>query len=105
MLTQNIAGFDWDNGNIEKCQKHGVSISALESAFYRTISIFPDLAHSQGEERYIAIGKTDEDRNIFVAFTFRYQGKKAFIRPISSRYMHKKEVEYYEKTIANTDKR
>lgn len=68
----------------------------LESAFYKTLHIFPDLKHSQNEERYIALGVTNEGRRIFVAFTLRKIGEKTYIRPISSRYMHQKEVDYYE---------
>jgi uncharacterized DUF497 family protein len=26
-----VAGFEWDHGNHGKCQKHGVSIVAIES--------------------------------------------------------------------------
>ena len=29
-----VAGFDWDHGNREKCQKHGVSVADIEFAFY-----------------------------------------------------------------------
>jgi uncharacterized DUF497 family protein len=105
MFVQETTGFDWDHGNRDKCQKHGVSVDALESAFHEIMTIFPDPAHSQGEERFIAIGKTDEGRNVFVAFTLRYHGGEAFIRPISARYMHQKEVDYYEKAIAKTDDR
>ena len=61
--------------------------------------IFPDLKHSQSEERYIALGVTDEGRHIFVAFTLRNISEKTYIRPISSRYMHQKEIDYYEKEI------
>jgi uncharacterized protein len=64
METQEITGFEWDRGNEAKCQKHGVSIAALQSAFCRTMSTFPDPIHSQSEERFIGIGKTDGERNI-----------------------------------------
>jgi len=102
MLIESVNGFDWNDGNLEKCQKHGVSIQALESAFQREISIFPDIIHSQDEERFISIGKTYEGRSIFIVFTLRIIEKQKFIRPISARYMHKKEIEHYEKTIART---
>ena len=100
---QTITGFEWDSGNEAKCEKHGVSIAALQSAFYNTLFTFPDPSHSHGEERFIGIGKTDEDRNVFVAFTLRCRNGETFIRPISARYMHKKEVEYYEKAIAHSN--
>jgi hypothetical protein len=31
MATLRSAGFDWDTGNWEKCQKHGVSIAEIEA--------------------------------------------------------------------------
>lgn len=100
MLVGDITGFDWDAGNRSKCQKHGVSLKAIESAFHGAMAVFPDPAHSQNEERLIGIGKTEEDRSIFVAFTLRDCGGLTFIRPISARYMHKKEVEHYEKAFS-----
>ena len=105
MQIHGVTGFDWGNGNENKCQKHGVSLSDLESAFYRTVQIFPDPAHSQSEKRYIALGKTDGGRNIFVCFTLRQREGKTYIRPISARYMHRKEIEHYEKEIANSHNR
>jgi len=105
MQMQGLAGFDWDDGNEGKCQKHGVSLSDLESAFNKTMRIFPDPSHSQDEIRYIALGKTDEGRDVFVAFTLRQREGKTYIRPISARYMHRKEVEHYEKEIANSQNR
>ncbi|CAA9892438.1 conserved hypothetical protein [Candidatus Methylobacter favarea] len=105
MQIQDVAGFEWDDGNEAKCQKHDVALSDLESAFYRTLHIFPDPAHSQSEKRYIALGKTNGGRNIFVCFTLRQREGKTYIRPISARYMHRKEIEHYEKEIANSDNR
>lgn len=99
VVVGDIAGFDWDAGNQGKCQKHGVSLQSVESAFRGAMAVFPDLAHSQNEGRFIGIGKTDEGRSIFVAFTLRDCGGWMLIRPISARYMHKKEVEHYEKTF------
>ncbi|KAA3597664.1 MAG: hypothetical protein D8M57_19185 [Candidatus Scalindua sp. AMX11] len=46
--------------------------------------------------RLIAIGQTKKKRNILTVFTIRENNKKHFIRPISARYMHQKEVKYYE---------
>ena len=57
----------------------------------------PDETHSQTEQRLRAIGKTVEGRAIFVVFTVRHRGYNIFIRPISARYMHDKEVKSYEK--------
>jgi uncharacterized protein len=100
-----VAEFDWDEGNRSKCRKHGVSLAAIEAIFRRPISVFPDPPHSNTEERFMAIGKSKEGRGIFVVFTLRTQRGKRLIRPISARYMHKKEVDHYEKEAAAPQKR
>ena len=93
-----FSGFDWDAANRTKCQKHGVTIAVIESLFLRGVMILPDIEHSQREFRFRAIGHTEQDRAVFVVFTMRRRAAERFIRPISARYMHKKEVEHYEKT-------
>lgn len=90
-------GFDWDRGNRAKCEKHGLSIATIESLFTRSLAILPDAAHSQRERRFRAIGRTDKGRSVFIIFTLRRKGDDLLIRPISARYMHKKEIESYEK--------
>ena len=99
MSIQNVTGFDWDSGNLEKCRKHGVEIAEIESVFHQTLAVFPDPTHSKGEERFIGIGKTNKDRNLFIAFTLRNHSDEVLIRPISARYMHQKEIDHYEKEI------
>jgi uncharacterized DUF497 family protein len=65
------SGFDWDDGNRSKCQKHGVSISEIEYVFLHSPRVAPDPKHSAEEERLIAVGKTSSGRPLFVAFTIR----------------------------------
>jgi uncharacterized protein len=100
-----VAGFDWDEGNRKKSQEHGVSLMEIEAVFHGTVHVFPDPTHSRGEERFIAIGKTPAGRNVFIAFTLRTFVNEARIRPISARYMHRREVAHYEKEIAKTENR
>jgi uncharacterized DUF497 family protein len=100
-----FSGFDWDEANRVKCQKHGVSIAEIEDLFGRVVSVAPDAEHSLYEERLKAIGVTKEGRRIFVAFTLRQRGEETVIRPVSARYMHRKEVEFYEKETSDSDKR
>jgi hypothetical protein len=92
-----FVGFEWDDHNRAKCQKHGIPIDAIEAAFQRGMMVLPDEAHSGTEQRFRAIGRDKAGRALFVVFTLREQGTDRFIRPISARYMHKKEVEHYEK--------
>ena len=93
-------GFEWDNGNRNKCRKHGVSIAEIESLFYGMPLVGPDVRHSGKEERFRAAGITAKGRNLFVVFTLRRKGKDVLIRPISARYMHRKEVKAHEKEIS-----
>jgi uncharacterized protein len=41
--------------------------------------------------------RTESGRGVFIVFTFRHKRGELFIRPICARYMHKKEVDAYEK--------
>ena len=91
-----VAGSDWDAANRAKCQKHGVSVVEVEDLFNGAILIIPDAKHSRSEERLRAIGKTAKGRFVFLVFTIRARGGKRFIRPVSARYMHRKEVKHYE---------
>jgi uncharacterized protein len=90
-------GFDWDRGNRAKCEKHGLSVAAIESLFARPLAVLPDEAHSQSERRFRAVGRTDKGRGVFLVFTLRHRGDEIFIRPISARYMHKREIDAFEK--------
>lgn len=97
MDSKIVAGFDWDDGNREKCQKHGVTIAEIESVFADTPATGPDAAHSTAETRFLAIGRASSGRHVFLAFTWRDQDGANLIRVISARYMHAKEVEHYER--------
>jgi hypothetical protein len=59
--------------------------------------VYADPDHSLTGQRLRAIGKTASGRWILVAFTFRQIGLDTLVRPISARYMHAKEVRYYER--------
>lgn len=92
-------GFNWDKGNRDKCQKHGVSLAEIESLFSGTPLVGPDVNHSVAEQRFRAVGVTAQGRNLFVVFTLRRKGDNILLRPLSARYMHKKEVKAHEKEI------
>ena len=92
-------GFDWDRGNREKCQRHGVSLAEIESLFRGVPLVGPDAGHSVVERRFRAVGVTAAGRSLFVVFTWRRKGREMRIRPLSARYMHKKEVRAHEKEI------
>ena len=92
------SGFDWDDGNRQKCQKHGVSIEEIESVFANDPVVYRDEIHSRDEERWQAIGRTLRGRAVFVVFTIRQVHEGWRIRPVSARFMHVREVENYGRT-------
>ena len=100
-----IAGFDWDAGNREKCARHGVSLHAIETLFRRPLAMFRDGGRSWVEERFKPIGKTDIGRRVLIVFTLRERIGGIFIRPISARYMHAKEIARYEEEAAKIAQR
>ena len=100
-----VAGFDWDNGNTEKCRSHGVSVDEIEALFRRPIAVFPALGRSVSEIRYKAIGTNADGRYIFLVFTLRKHASEVLIRPISARFMHAKEIRHYEEQTAKAQKR
>jgi uncharacterized DUF497 family protein len=85
--------FQWDKGNIDKNWiSHKVSPFECEQVFFNIPLIaYKDTEHSQSEKRYYALGKTDNDRFLFIVFTIR----KKQIRIISARDMNKKERQVY----------
>jgi uncharacterized DUF497 family protein len=48
-MSDALAGFDWDEGNRKKCQKHGVTLDEIEAALSGPMRVFPDPAHSAVE--------------------------------------------------------
>jgi uncharacterized protein len=102
MMEIRVKGFDWDDGHREKCQKHGVSLAELEALFASGPRIAPDMKHSADEDRLLAVGKTGAGRPLFVGFTMRKSGENSFIRPVSARFMHAREIAAYEKEGSGT---
>jgi len=93
-----ISGFDWDEGNSRKSsQKQNVIQSETEQLFFnQPLLLLADIAHSQKEARYHALGRTDDGRQLHVTFTLRAKG--TLIRVISARDMNRKERNIYEQS-------
>ncbi len=99
LLIIEHGGLDWDDGNIYKIEAR-VSREAIHEFFRHEVLVKQDLRCPSSEERFLAIGHAKDTRRcLFVAFTFRAKGSEKLIRPISARYMHKKEKEAYEKEV------
>lgn len=92
-LISHCQGFDWDEGNIHKnWLKHKVSPAECEQLFFNhPLIVQADIKHSGGEKRFYALGRTDSQRPLFIAFTVRND----LIRVISARDMSSKEREVY----------
>lgn len=90
-----INGIAWDKGNIDKnWTKHQVSNFECEESFFNLpLILAEDTKHSQGENRYFALGQTNANRRLFIAFTIRNNN----IRVISARDMSQKEERIYAK--------
>lgn len=86
--------FDWDEDNRDKnWKKHKVNFQECEQVFFDDgLKTFYDAAHSQVEERFVALGITNKARKLYVVFTVRNEK----IRIISARDMSRKERRFYE---------
>ena len=90
-----IVGFEWDDGNARKNDKHGLSMAESEQVFFNApLLLLEDGSHSQLEPRLHALGKSDGQRLLHITFTLRQAGQ--VIRVISVRDMHRKERAVYE---------
>lgn len=96
-IFEKCEGFQWDAGNSAKnFYKHKVSNSECEQVFFNLpIIIMDDKKHSEDEDRWYLLGRTDQDRFLFVVFTLRNN----LIRVISARDMNRKEREIYNEEI------
>ena len=89
-----FTGFQWDEGNSDKNRiNHQVENWECEQVFFNApLLILGDLKHSAAEERWAALGHTDDGRPLVVVFTRRGN----LLRVISARDMNRKERKFYE---------
>jgi len=95
-VKDNVLGFQWDKGNLDKSyQKHGITPEEAEEIFLdEKLKVESDVAHSQTEERLIAIGQTQQKVVLLVVFTTRSKT----LRIISARKANQKEKQKYAQT-------
>jgi len=90
-----ITGFEWDEGNARKNEKHGVLSTEAEQVFFnQPLLLLEDVRHSQIEPRFHALGKTHGGRLLHITFALREEATK--IRIVSARDMRRKERTIYE---------
>ena len=60
---------------------------------------------SPREKRYRTAGRAPTGRHVFVVFAYREHDGSVYARPISARYMHRKEIKSYEEEVARLEER
>ena len=73
MMYINNLAFEWDEANTQKnWEGHGVTPEQAEDVFFNEpLVVRSGVQHSKREKRYYALGRTDGERYLFVAFTIR----------------------------------
>jgi uncharacterized DUF497 family protein len=90
-------GFQWDEGNLDRnWYLHQVTNGECEELFFNLpLIIASDTKHSHQEQRFYALGRTDINRWLFIAFTIREE----LIRVISARDMNDRETRKYAERV------
>ena len=84
-----IAGFEWDEENIEHIGRHGVHPEEVEEACYNR----PYILKGRGRS-YLIFGRTNDGR--YLLTVLRYRGK-GMARTITARDMTEAEKKLYQK--------
>ena len=86
--------FEWDPDKADRnMERHGVSFSEASTMFGDPLSLtIPDPRHSEGEERFVLFGLSEQGRLLAVVHTDR----EGTTRIISARLMTRHEREQYE---------
>ena len=101
-IISNCKGFERDKGNSNKnWHLHRVTDGECEDVFFNLpLIVAADTKHSNRERRFYALGRTENNRWLFIAFTIR----ENLIRIISARDMTGREQrKYAEKVKKYTD--
>ena len=95
LVVRGLRGFDWDTANWRKSElKHGVAAAEAQEVLLNDPLCQVDTRHSDVEQRYVALGVTNEGRRLFVSLTVR----QSRVRIISARPMSRKERAIHEET-------
>ncbi len=86
--------FEWDRSKAAaNLAKHGVSFEEAKTVFTAPLYVdFYDPVHSDNEERYLIVGRSNRERLLIVSYTERGNS----IRLISARVVTRSEKEAYE---------
>ena len=84
--------FDWDEGNEQKNEKHGISSSQIETIFDSPVYLAGKIMQGREEPRWLLLGET-----IFKNWTLIITTRGQKLRVVSCRRQRKKEAAFYEK--------
>jgi hypothetical protein len=90
-----VIDFEWDTSKAESnVRKHGVSFEEASTVFSDPFELtISDPDHSQGEYRFLNIGRSERDRLLVVSYTERHPN---VIRIISARPASRAERQIYD---------
>jgi len=91
--------FEWDpNKEAINIKKHGVNFEQAAYVFADqfSLSIFDD-EHSEDEDRWIILGRSNNEMLLVVVHTFRSKNNEEVVRIISARKATKNESKIYKK--------
>ena len=96
-IISNCKGFEWDEGNSNKnWYLHRVTDGECEDVFFNLpLVVAADAKHSNREKRFYALGRTENNRWLFIAFIVR----EYLIRIVSAREMTRSEQKKYAEKI------
>ena len=86
--------FEWDTDKARSnAEKHGISFAETMTVFGDPLEVtIPDPDHSEGEARFLSLGRSEQGRLLVVSYTER-EGR---IRLISAREAEPRERKTYE---------
>jgi uncharacterized DUF497 family protein len=79
MAARHRPGFDWDVHNIRHLARHAISPGDFEQAMGHS-PVLIDVRDEEGEDRWYALGATEDLRVLFMVYTYR--GER--IRPVTA---------------------
>ncbi len=86
----------WDPAKAKaNFKNHGVRFSDVESVLFDPLSLSMEDTSSEGEQRFIGIGRDSAGRVVVVVYTHRGEN----FRLISARLANRKEIRTYEKEL------
>ena len=99
MSTEIVYDFEWDTGKARtNLRKHGVSFRAATAVFRDPLALTTfDNEHSEDEERWVTLGRTENGQYLVVVHTFaQVNATEIHIRIISARTADTQEIRDYE---------